>query len=210
MSGKRSRLPADTHHVTVGIQAHRTRLEDVGRRAGLLPAAQDSPQPGYQFATAEGLGDVVIGAELEPDDLVHLAVLRGEHHDRDVGAPPQLATDLESGKAGQHQVEQDDVGTGAVEFLKRRRAGRRDRDLEALLAKQEGKRVGERVLVLDDQHPGHWATRVGDGSSRVNVEPEPGELHTRTCPPWLLTMCLTMARPRPVPPVWRERAGSTR
>ena len=34
-------------------------------------------------------------------------------------------------------------------------AGRRDRDLEALLAQHVGQRVGERLLVLDHQHAGH-------------------------------------------------------
>ena len=48
------------------------------------------------------------------------------------------------------------------------------------------------------------------GSRIVNVEPVPGLLHSRTSPPWLASTCLTIARPSPVPPVARERAGSTR
>ena len=44
----------------------------------------------------------------------------------------------------------------------------------------------------------------------VNVDPVPGLLHSRTSPPWLFSTCLTMASPSPVPPVARERAGSTR
>ena len=37
----------------------------------------------------------------------------------------------------------------------------------------------------------------------------PRRSRPRPMPPWLVTMCLTIARPRPVPPVARERAGST-
>ena len=48
------------------------------------------------------------------------------------------------------------------------------------------------------------------GSRRVNVEPTPTVLATSTRPPWLVAMCLTMARPSPVPPVARERARSAR
>ena len=96
---------------------------------------------------------------------------------------------------------------------------RGDRDLEALLAQQVGQRVGDGLLVLDDQHAGHaallrngcgQACARGGGSRRVNVEPEPSTLQTLTSPPWLVATCLTMARPSPVPPVARERAGSAR
>ena len=44
----------------------------------------------------------------------------------------------------------------------------------------------------------------------MNVDPVPGRLHSRTSPPWLASTCLTIASPSPVPPVARERAGSTR
>ena len=54
---------------------------------------------------------------------------------------------------------------------------------------------------------GDWAP---SGNRRVNVEPTPGSLQSVTSPPWLAATCLTMLSPRPVPPVARERAGSTR
>jgi hypothetical protein len=44
----------------------------------------------------------------------------------------------------------------------------------------------------------------------VNVDPEPSLLHTDMPPRWLVTMFFTIANPNPVPPVARERAGSTR
>lgn len=48
------------------------------------------------------------------------------------------------------------------------------------------------------------------GNVKKNVEPCPTLLSTRTVPPWLSTMCFTIARPSPVPPLSRERALSTR
>ena len=48
------------------------------------------------------------------------------------------------------------------------------------------------------------------GSVKKNVAPLPGSLFTQTLPPWLCTMCLTMDKPRPVPPCSRDRALSTR
>jgi CheY-like chemotaxis protein len=92
-------------------------------------------------------------------------------------------------------------------------------------------RIGERLLVLDHQHAGHSrplpATRCAPvsvlgpsasaagssgarGMRRVKVDPSPSSLHTLTEPPWLLATCLTMARPRPVPPVLLARDWSTR
>ena len=45
------------------------------RGAACSAAAEQRPDPGRQLAQAERLRDVVVGAELEPDDLVELAVL---------------------------------------------------------------------------------------------------------------------------------------
>src|SRR6478609_8171557 len=58
----------------------------------------------------------------------------------------------------------------------------------------------------DSIAPVAWAA----GSSMVKVDPRPGSDQTDTLPPWLSATCLTIARPRPVPPVARERAVSTR
>ena len=48
------------------------------------------------------------------------------------------------------------------------------------------------------------------GKRSVNVLPRPTALSTCTDPWWAVMMCLTMARPRPVPPNSRLRALSTR
>ena len=40
--------------------------------------------------------------------------------------------------------------------------------------------------------------------------PPSGRLVTHMLPPWNCTACFTMARPSPVPPIWRERPLSTR
>ncbi len=51
---------------------------------------------------------------------------------------------------------------------------------------------------------------LGTGRRMVKTEPLPSSLLTLTEPPCTCTMCLTMARPRPVPPTSRLRALSTR
>jgi len=48
------------------------------------------------------------------------------------------------------------------------------------------------------------------GSAIRKTDPTPSSLFASTSPPWASATCLTIARPRPVPPVCRERATSTR
>ena len=68
---------------------------------------------GHQLLGREGLGDVVVGAGFQAVDLVLLGALGGEHDDRNgAGAfvVAQLARDGQAGSAGQHPVQQDQVG----------------------------------------------------------------------------------------------------
>ena len=59
-----------------------------------LAPTQDAPNSGLQLAQAERFGDVVIGTELEADDLVDLAATRGQDQDGHVGLAPDDARDL--------------------------------------------------------------------------------------------------------------------
>jgi hypothetical protein len=52
--------------------------------------------------------------------------------------------------------------------------------------------------------------RYAAGNVTRTVVPRPSMLSIPSDPPWAWTMCLTIARPRPVPPSSRERARSTR
>ena len=86
---------------------------DDGRRGldrdRLVRAAEQRADPGGQLAQAERLGDVVVGAELEADDLVELGILGRQHHDRHARLGPDDPADLDPGQLGEHQVEEDEV-----------------------------------------------------------------------------------------------------
>src|SRR5215470_12493345 len=94
-----------------------------------------------ELARVERLGQVVVGAELEADDLVHVLPLGGDHDDRDAGgvrARAQAAAHLEAVHAGEHEIEKDDVrrlrpGEGQAAL-----AVGRDRDLHLVLAEVLG------------------------------------------------------------------------
>ena len=77
-------------------------LPPLGRRA-----AQDRLHAGNQLARVERLRQVVVGADLEADDLVDVLVSCGQHQDRNVGRLADATADLDPVDVGQHQVEHD-------------------------------------------------------------------------------------------------------
>src|SRR5699024_10874635 len=102
-----------------------------------------------------GLRHIVIGAEFESHDLVDLRVLGREHDDRHIRLRTQLTAHLGAGDAGQHEIEQDEIGAAAVEFRQSLQSVIGDRHLVPFLTEQVRQRVRERVLVLDEQNTSH-------------------------------------------------------
>ena len=135
-------------------------------RDALLGSPEEGPDPGRQLAQAERLRDVVVGAQLEPDDLVELGVLGRQHHDRHARLGPDDPADLDAGQLGQHEVEEDQVGPVPPEARERFTAvGRLDHP-ESLCLECVRERLAERRLVLDDEDRScHSPPRI---RSRVN------------------------------------------
>ena len=76
-------------------------------------AAQYGLDARQQLAWRKRLGQIIVGARLEPGDLVVLLAACGEHDDRQVARAllaAQTARKLDPRHAGQHPVEQHDVG----------------------------------------------------------------------------------------------------
>ena len=84
---------------------------DPGRRR----AAQDALHARRELAGRERLRDVVVRAELEPDDAVRLLAAGGQHDHREVRARADPAAELEPVRAREHHVEDDEVGLGALD-----------------------------------------------------------------------------------------------
>ena len=60
------------------------------------------------------LGDVVIGAQLECQNLVDLLILRGQHDDRDGAKLANLLAGFNPVEHGQHDIEHDQIGLFAL------------------------------------------------------------------------------------------------
>ena len=113
---------------TVSVPKRRT-----SRGAGGGRVAGGAPQHGLHAADelgdGERLGDVVVGAGLEADDLVELGVLRREHQDVRVAEGADAAAHLDAVDVGQAEIEDDQVVVaqrgGADGGRRRRRPARR-------------------------------------------------------------------------------------
>lgn len=111
----------------------------------------------------DGLGDVVIGAGVQAgDDL--LAVGQGGDHDdgefRGVVGGAEEAQEVQTGHAGHHLVEEDEVVFGALDGLEGFRAVGSDIDGVAGALQAAGEHVAVGLFVVDDEK----ARRGGKGA----------------------------------------------
>ena len=199
-------------------------MERGGVDVVLRRAAQHRTHSGDQLAQAVGLRDVVVGADLEADHGVDLGALCGDHDDRHRGARPDRAADVDPGQAGEHQVEEHQIGLDHVEEAQRLGPVAGDRHVEALAGQADDEGVDEGLVVLRQEHLGmrgvfglrrrrahvcfdhtQAAYSGGLGRTRVKVDPSPSRESTSTRPWWLLATWRTMERPSPVPPDSRLR-----
>ena len=159
-----------THAARRGIELdvadrRRDRRRSPATRAG---ATQDRVHARDELAGAERLRHVVVGADLEPDDEVGLAVARGEHEHRHRAISLDALAHLDPVEAGEHEVEHDEVGLEPRVRLEAARPVARDLDRVALAAEPRRDRAGDRALVLDDEDAGcrDWAGRRLDRGHR--------------------------------------------
>jgi D-alanyl-D-alanine carboxypeptidase/D-alanyl-D-alanine-endopeptidase (penicillin-binding protein 4) len=110
-------------------------------------------QPGQQHRVGERLRQKIVGADVQRADLIAFRRAGGEHQHRRVDAGrTQPGAQVEPVERRQHQVQHDHVEPvrpGQVERLQPVADGPHRK---AVLAQPVGQRVGERALVLDDQH----------------------------------------------------------
>ena len=151
--------PRLRHRARRRVEAHAADSSGVGSSRGRggarRGAAQDRADAGGHLAGAEGLDDVVVGAQLEADHAVGLVAAGGEHDDRDLRVAADLAADVEAGAVGKHEVEEDEVGADARGRLDRARGRAGHLEMEPLAGQGlgEGLRDGRLVLDQEDRPP---------------------------------------------------------
>ncbi len=126
-----------------------------------MRAAQQRAHARDHFVRAERLGDVVVGAQLQPDDAVRLFGAGGEHDDRHGGrarVAAQRAADLEAVEAGQHQVEQHEIRQRPAHRRQHLGPGMQQVHGKPGAAQAVAEQVRDVVVVFD-----HEKTRGGGG-----------------------------------------------
>ena len=113
-------------------------------------ATEQRRDPGLQLAQREGLGEVVVGADLEADQPVDLGGARADDHDVAVADHPDLAADLDPVEVGQGEVEGHQVGEGVADDGERLGTRAHDLHLEAHLLEQAADHLSDVGVVLDD------------------------------------------------------------
>ena len=122
--------------------------------------AQGGTGPGQQLAHAERLGHVVVRADLQAEDPVHLLGAGGQHDDRHQVVLAELPADCQPVQVGQHPVKDHQVRCLPLDL------GQRAAAVEGLLHDVP---VGQQLvadqvvqvhLVLDDQDQGHVRARL--------------------------------------------------
>ena len=152
-------------------------------RQRALEAAQHGLDAGDEFARAEGLGDVVVGAEFETEDAVGFAALCGQENYGDRGEARGLANgaaDFQTVFAGDHDVENEERGALAFGVGEDVGAGGIDADGEAFVFEVMADEAGNVRIVFDDEKAGFHgiivnrkqlpAAQLGVASSEIGSE----------------------------------------
>jgi hypothetical protein len=117
-------------------------------------ARRPSAHPRDQLAEGERLGQVVVGAELQPIDPVIDARGRGEHQDPGA-APGELPAHLVAVQPRQVPVQHDHVVAGEAGLGQGGRAVVDHVHRQAGVAQPLGDPVGQHDVVFGHQHPHH-------------------------------------------------------
>jgi hypothetical protein len=129
-------------------------------RSGVIPgppepASQHGLDPGRQHPGAEGLGDVVLGADFKAGDDVRVFTLGGQHDDRHglgLGVGLQGLRHLQAVQPGQHEVQHDQVECLALQLLQGILAARRQRQLVAFTRQVEADQLQDILFIVYDQN----------------------------------------------------------
>lgn len=116
-------------------------------------ASKQRLDAGQEFPDPEWLGHVVVGAGVEPDDLVHFLAFGGEHQDGGADASlAEEAADFVPVDLGEHDIQEDEAGSLALDRLEGAIAAKADRGFEALRSEQFLQTQANAGIVFDDEN----------------------------------------------------------
>ncbi len=154
---------------------------------GRADAAHRSANAGDQFARAEGLGDVVVGAQLQRLHFFLFLVAHGQHEDGQPGSKgANAAQRLHAANARHVDVEQNRIAGRGAQHLQSLFAARGFGHLKAELQQRRPQRPADGRFVVDDKNAnsglahGEHLFSTGVGIAAKNVVPSISSLVTQT------------------------------
>src|SRR6266481_551877 len=135
---------------------------------GRLRPAEQGFNAGDQFARAEGLGDVIVGAHFEADDAVGFVAASREHEDRKTVEGLVLAdfaANVQAGHFRKHEIEKKQIGWRFFQGGKAAGAVEGGVDLKPLVGKVVADEFDDVSIVFNYQYALHEGISRG-GSHR--------------------------------------------
>src|SRR5437879_1319493 len=159
VAGRRVEPPAVEHEAAHAVGARLT-----GRMGG---PAQHRLDAAEQLARIERLGDVVVGAELESDNAVHILAARGEHDDGHLRAAAHVAAYRQAVLAREHEIEHQQIDARAPHHAPHFLAvcNRRRAQLVALQVLTE--QQTDLAVIVDDQDVRKLVHRASRSATKV-------------------------------------------
>ncbi len=97
------------------------------------------------------LRQIIVGAQFQPHDAVHVFAARGQHEHRHLALLAKPLENLETVNAGEHDIEHHQVDSGLQGFLQPAIAFVRRLHREALAAQEFAEQGSEFGVVIDQQ-----------------------------------------------------------
>jgi hypothetical protein len=153
LGGETDLLLADVHLALAGIDLEIAVFELFGLRAPALGSgpAENALHASDELARIEGLRHIVVGPDLEPDDLVDVLVTRRQHEDRHVRRLADAPAQLDAVAVRKVEVEDDERRRLACERDQRGLRTRCGLHRVPRVAQVRGDERRDRRLVLDDE-----------------------------------------------------------
>ena len=134
---------------------------------GRLGAAQQGMQAGQQLPRTEGLGQIVVGADLQAHHPVDLLAPGGQHEDGHLGLAAQFPRQAQAILPGEHQIEHDGVRHPAPQGRAHPLPVRHRFHRQAIDAQVFGQQLPEAGIIVDDQDA------TGGGGTHGRSVPRP-------------------------------------
>lgn len=120
------------------------------RRGEFLQPPQHAAHPRADFARRKRLGDVIVSADFQPQQLIDLvAPRRQKQHRQRRKARQQAPTELEAADIRQADVEDGHIGRLMRRRLQRGQPAVKDGDTEALLLEHINQGIGDTLFILN-------------------------------------------------------------